>query len=864
MTIGTDDERRAFRLSRDVRPSRYELRLALDLDAWTSEGEARIAVRLARPARTITLHAVDLEIGRAAADAAGTVGTIGAIGASVRYDELAQTATFSFDRELEAGEHVLALGWRGPISERLRGLYRSTRPGERYATTQFELNDARRAFPCFDEPEFKATFALELVHPAALAAIANARVVSTQPVADGRVRTRFAETARISTYLVAFMVGPFEATPPVATATGWPVRVWAPPGLAEKGLYARDAHARALEWLEAYTGIPYPYGKVDAIGLPDFEAGAMENPGAITYRTTYLAADPSTATIAMLKYVFSVAAHELTHMWWGDLVTMRWWNDLWLNESFASFVGETCTDALNPEWGYLRDFVAQNERAFGLDALATTHPISTEAATAEEAAERFDNISYIKGQAVLRMIENYIGAEAFQAGVRIYLTRHREANATADDFWRAIDEASGRPMTAIANSWIHEKGFPLVRCAVREEPGALVVTFRQERFYADPGLAVGDQRWAIPLVISVGTARGRREERVLFEGAEVTVRLEGARWYFPNGGGTGFYRHVLDGGSLACLAPALPELTPIERLTLLNGQWALTMARKAGAGAYLRLVAALHGETDHYVLGAIGGSLGWIWASALDEAARPRFEHLVERVFRPRLDALGWDLRATDSSDDREDRTTALGLLGRVARAADVRAEARRRIDAHLDGTTVLAPDAVAALVPIAAADGDDALWERYDARRRAQAATDAQDEARFRYALCDFRDAGLARRTAETIFTDAIRPQDRGLMFQRLFATPEARAAGWVVLRERWDAFVPDMEAGIKQNLMGALALLTSPDLAREAIALLETRATPDMREMAGQTIERLRLASATADAVRRDLPAALDESRA
>ncbi|MDO8563000.1 MAG: M1 family metallopeptidase, partial [Candidatus Limnocylindria bacterium] len=413
MAIGTDDERRAFRLSREVWPSRYELRLALDLDAWTSEGEARIAVRLARPTRTITLHAVELEIGHATAGEVATAGGVGAaaagasgaVGASVRYDELAQTATLSFDGELEAGEHVLALGWRGPISERLRGLYRSTRPGERYATTQFEMNDARRAFPCFDEPEFKATFAVELVHPAGLAAIANAPVLSSEPVADGRVRIRFAETAKISSYLVAFMVGPFEATPPTATATGWPVRVWAPPGLAEKGVYARDAHARALEWLEAYTGIPYPYTKVDAIGLPDFEAGAMENPGAITYRTTYLAADPSTATIAMLKQVSSVAAHELTHMWWGDLVTMRWWNDLWLNESFASFVGEKCTDALHPEWGYLRAFVTQNELGFGLDALATTHPISTEAATAEEAGERFDSISYIKGQAVLRMIE---------------------------------------------------------------------------------------------------------------------------------------------------------------------------------------------------------------------------------------------------------------------------------------------------------------------------------------------------------------------------------------------------------------------------------------------------------------------------
>ncbi|MDO8563317.1 MAG: ERAP1-like C-terminal domain-containing protein, partial [Candidatus Limnocylindria bacterium] len=257
---------------------------------------------------------------------------------------------------------------------------------------------------------------------------------------------------------------------------------------------------------------------------------------------------------------------------------------------------------------------------------------------------------------------------------------------------------------------------------------------------------------------------------------------------------------------------------------------------------------------------AIAGALGWVRANALDEAVRPRFERLVERVFRPRLDALGWDLRAADSSDDREDRTTTLGMLGRVARAADVRAEARRRIDAHLDGTTVLAPDALAALVGVAASDGDAALWERYDARRRAQEATDAQDEARFRYALCEFGSAALAERTARLIFTDSVRAQDRGLMLIRLLAAPEARAAGWAVLKDRWDAFVPTMEAGIKQNLMAALSQLTEAELARQAIALLGEKATSDMREMAAQTIERLRLASATAQQVRGELPGALD----
>src|SRR3989441_5463243 len=666
------DEKRNFRLSKSTRPSRYVLRFELDLERWTSIGNARISLTLDAPAREITLHAVDLDIKRAAIEGGPAM-------REVTYDSESQTATLRFESEIAKGDHLLEIVWSGEIREALRGLYRSTRPGERYAATQFEAADARRAYPCFDEPEFKARFAVELIHPAGLTAIGNMPIQETEALPDGRARTRFVETPKISPYLLAFTVGPYESTEESRTPSGVPTRVWLPPGLAEQGLYARDAHVRSLSYLEKYTDIPYPYIKVDAIGIPDFEAGAMENPGAITYRTRLLAADKTNASIGTSKGIFSTAAPQLTHIWCGDLVTMRWWTDLWLNESFASFVGEKATAALNPEWRYWRDFVADNTSAFNLDALASTHPISVEAKSAEEASQRFDAISYTKGAAVLRMIEGYLGEEAFREGVRIYLRRHAEANASADDFWRALDEASGQDVTAIANAWIKEPGHPLVHINARQVDSGLDLELSQERYFSDAKAKPTGQVWPVPIVIKYGTAEGIREHRFVLRRERETLRLEGARWFFPNGGGRGFYRFRFGSafeGDL--LDQGIAQLSAEERLALLDDLWALVRHGKATLATFLRRVEKLRGEEDRAVLASIADALTWLANYAVRDATERPFAGLVEDLFRPILDATGWQPVDGEDTDVREKRTRAIGMLGLYAPADDVRPEAQR------------------------------------------------------------------------------------------------------------------------------------------------------------------------------------------
>jgi len=844
---------RDFRLSKDVLPSRYELRFDLDLDSWTSKGWERISLRTAKPIREVVLHAVELEISKATLDGTNAL-------ESQRAEDEAQVVVLRFVKEIPAGDHTLEIEWSGGIRDSLRGLYRSVRGEERYAATQFEAADARRAFPCFDEPEFKAIVALELTYPGGNTAIANMPPVKTEEVGENRARTTFRETPiRISSYLVAFTVGPYESTPESVTPSKIPVRVWLPPGLAQQAIFARDAHVRSVEWLQDYTAIPYPFIKVDAIGIPDFEAGAMENPGAITYRTRLLAADATNASIVTLKGVFSTAAHELTHMWWGDLVTMRWWTDLWLNESFASFVGEKCTAALNPEWRYWRDFVADNTSAFNLDALASTHPISIEAKSAEEASERFDAITYNKGAAVLRMIESYLGEETFREGVRIYLKRHRENNASADDFWKALDEASGQDVTTIMNTWIKEAGHPIVQVAAKQVSGGLELELTQTRYYSDRDASRSSQRWPVPLVIKYGTPEGMREQRVLLRDERSAVRLPNAQWAFPNAGGRGFYRWQLDESGDRLLDQGVRQLGAEERLSLIDNMWALTRTGRASLASFLRRLDSLSGEDDRAVISAISDSLSWLAGYAVREKTEAPFARFIETFYRPIFESVGWRPSDGEDADTREKRARVIGMLGFHARAADIRQGARDRAMRHLDGAELLHPDGAGTILAVAATDGDDKLWDRYVQRMQQAQSTDAQEEARFRQSLIAFEDEHVARRTADAIFSPLIRPQDRGLMVVPFLQGRRTRAAGWEAIRDRWDTDIATAEPLLKQRFVGGVSALSTAQYRDEAIAFLEAKRTADIDETVKQGVERLRINTAAAERLANELEGAL-----
>ncbi len=840
-----------FRLPKSVRPMRYDLGIEVDLDEWRFRGSEEIEVTLDEPAAAVTLHAAELEIAAVRAilaDGAQLAGT-------VALNPVAETATLRFARPLPAGTARLCLDFRGIILARLRGFYRSQKDGARYAATQFEAADARRAFPCFDEPEFKARFALTLNVAAALTAIANGAVVRETPLGSDRKEVQFSETPPISSYLVAYTVGPYEATPAASTRGGAPVRVFLPRGMAAKGLYARDAHVRSLDYLEDYTAIPYPYGKVDAIGIPDFEAGAMENPGAITYRLTAIAADSERASTPALKGIFYTAAHELTHMWWGDLVTMAWWDDLWLNESFATFIGYKVVADLVPEWGMWRDFVATLGRPFTLDALESTHPISFEVKNAKQATERFDVITYWKGAGVVRMIEGFLGAEAFRTGVRAYLERYRERNATADDFWRELGTASGRDVAAIANAWIKQPGHPLLSFS----GSGAALRIRQQRFYADAGVADHTARWPTPVVIKYGTADGVCEERVLVDRTEATLSLPGAEWFYPNGDGAGFYRFALDDAALAQLvAVAQSALTAPERLALVGNQWALVKAGTIAVDQFFAMLAGLRNEADRAVLGAITERLYWTRTNLIEDPARPAFEGFADGFFRPHLGVLGWDPRPGETADDRLRRATAISALGELADAADVAAEAQRRLARYLEDPTSIDPNLASVVVGIAARRGDAALYERYLERKRA-AASDPEDEQRFLFGLTAFERPDLIQRTFDLTVSDEVRPQDRAHLFARLLGARASRLMAWAFVRDHWEEVTGRLDPMLQQNIIRALAQVTPEPAASEVRTFLPPRSTDETRETISQTVEQLAIDAAVCQRLTPAVAAAL-----
>ena len=845
---------KASRLPTNVRPVKYHLTLQPNLKEFTFLGEERVDIQVVESTDRITVNANELKVSLASVTLAS-----GAVlpAREVLLDEASETVTLVFGQSLSPGAATLTVLFNGTLNDQLRGFYRSRYTGadggERYgASTQFEATDARRAFPCWDEPAIKATYEVTLVIPSDLAAISNTLVIRETPGADGTKAVRFAETPRMSTYLVAFIVGdfvPVEQRHPSGTL----VRVWAVRGKEEQGRFALESAVKLLTYYNDYFGIPFPLPKLDHLAIPDFAAGAMENWGAITYRETALLYDPQNSSAATRQRVLEVVAHEMAHMWFGDLVTMEWWDDLWLNESFASWMGDKAVDHLYPEWQMWTQFVSHDTNAgLSLDGLKNSHPIEAQVKDPSEIRELFDAISYSKGGAILRMLEHFLGADTFQRGLRAYLSAHQYGNARTEDLWAALEKVSGQPVTAVMNAWVKQTGYPLLQVETRARGSEASLHLTQRRFLYDHLLEEGAEDatlWPVP--VSVLTPASPQPISLLMRDREATLPLGGGggaarrAWVKVNAEQTGFYRVNYSPQEWARLRPLIEalQLSSTDRLGLQNDAYALVRAGFSPATLFLSLAEAYKNEGDATVWGDLAMNLRGMEGLLWDEPYLPQYHAYGRELFHDAVRRVGWDARPGEGHLDVLVRGTVLGQAG-VYGDAEVLEEARARFDRSLKDPASLRPDLRGIVYGLAGETGDRAIYETlWDLERKA---TLQEEKMRFLGALARFPQQDLLQETLRRAMDPAeVRSQDTIMVVGSVAGNRHGRDLTWEFVKANWDEFDRRYGKGgfAVTRLVGITGSFATRDRFLEVEAFFQAHPAPSATRTIQQSLERIRL---------------------
>jgi puromycin-sensitive aminopeptidase len=821
------------RLPRHVEPRHYDLTLTPDLTEGTFAGEERIEVVVHEPTAEIVLNAVDLRI----ADAELVAEDGRALAATVSMHAEDERAVVALDGTAEPGTWWLHLTFTGSIDDSLRGWYRSTFTDDDgtehvIAATQLEPTDARRVFPCWDEPDRKAVFSVTLIVDDGLLAVSNGPVVEEADLGNGRRQVRFGDTMVMSTYLVALVVGPLVATEPI-DAGGTPVRVICRPGSERLTGFALDLAAHSLRFFADYFGIAYPAEKLDFVALPDFAMGAMENLGAVTFRENVLLVDPAVASRNELERIADVVAHEVAHMWFGDLVTMRWWNGIWLNEAFATFMELLCVDAFRPEWKRWVSFGTSRAGALATDALASTRAIEFPVVRAAEAEEMFDTLTYQKGGGVLRMLEQYLGAEVFRKGIAAYIHRHQYGNTETADLWDAIEEASGEPARTTMDSWIFQGGHPVVSVSAADRG----VTLRQQRFRFLP--ADDDARWRVPVTMRASVDGEVVRRRLLLDDAEAMVDLGGRpEWVVVNEGGWGVYRVAYDAELFRTLLSHLGRLDALERFTLANDTWALVLAGRSPLDDFLDLARLLVAdEDDPNVWAVVLGGLD-LWERSLPDTRKPDVQALVRSLCGPAFERLGW----TGEPGEPETRCTlraslirALGVLGEDAAVQARAGELFRQLGSDLAAAD---PDVAGAVVTVVAHTGDEDDYE--EMVRRWQKADTPQEGLRHLYALPGFGQPDLVQRTLDRTMDD-VRSQNGPFLVSMLLANRAAGATTWDFVEAHWDELLARFPEPLLDRMLEGVLTHNTPEAAARVRAFLAARPVPGRARQVEQLLERL-----------------------
>ncbi len=752
----------SVRLSKYVVPIEYDIQLQPDLKNFTFEGLETITLSLLKSTRTLTLHSKELEIETASISIAREK----IFAKNISYDTKAETATFSFNKPIPAGKIKLSLVFKGILNDKMRGFYRSKYVHEgmehHLATTQFEATDARRSFPCFDEPAQKAIFHVSLVVEKGLTAISNTLPVSVLEHASGMEVVRFSPTPKMSTYLLAFIVGNFEFLES-KSKRGVKVRVFTTPGKKHQAKFALECAVKTLDFYEKYFDIKYPLDILDMIAIPDFASGAMENWGAITYRESALLVDEAHSSASNKQWVALVIAHELAHQWFGNLVTMEWWTDLWLNEGFASYIEYLAVDKLFPKWDIWTQF-SNNDLgvALRLDALKSTHPIEIPVHHPDEIGEIFDEVSYSKGASVIRMLAGYLGEENFRDGLRYYLKKHSYKNTETVHLWQAFEKISKKPVEKMMHNWTSKPGYPLVKAKMQNGKFA----WSQERFFASPVSKKNSNdktKWDIPILIT-----------------------EKKDWLKVNIGETGFFRTAYSKDMLEKLKRPVAKklLSSRDRLGIIRDLFALSEAGYIPTTDALQFLESYKDEDDYTVWLEIASGLTRLEQLVAKTTLKPKIDELTLKLFSPIAKRLGWDKKLGESHSD--DLLRPLALV-RAGRSGDkkVIAEARRKFASILKDRPIN-PDVRGATYSIIATWGGMKEYKILTLKYKKEALH--EEKNRIGNALGDFTTDQVLCETAHFALSENVRIQDSIGILSSLGSNPLGRDIWLKCIKLNWN----------------------------------------------------------------------------
>ena len=743
------------KLPKEVVPTDYSIRIVPKIDQFTFTGTETVRLNVRSPVHQLVLNTLELKIEAASVDGKDLPAS------AIKTDKEKELLTLTLPLKLAQGDHTLALRFSGKINQQGQGLFymryqeQGSGAPKVMLGTQFEATDARRFFPCWDEPVFRARFQLSAVVPENWLVVSNMPIESERKITEGK-EVRFAATPPMSSYLNVFVAGELDLIEARSDSTQ--VRVIATKGKAELGRYALEATAQILQYYNDYFGVPYPLPKLDQIALPGGFGGAMENWGGITYYESALLFDPKNSSTETKQNIYEVLAHEMAHQWFGDLVTMAWWDNLWLNEGFASWMGTKCTAHFNPQWEVwlrresprdpTRRVGIAKEAAMEGDARSTTHPIQQLIATEAEANSAFDDITYKKGQSFLRMLESFLGEDVFRDGIRRYITAHKYSNSTTADLWSALSEASKKPVGEIAAGWTQQPGFPIVKVK-READGKVRLT--QERFTVNfenaPPL-----EWKIPLTYTV---IGQAPATLLMTNAtDILENIPADRALKLNVNGAGNYRVEYDEPSWNLLMQALPKLGVEDRVNLLSDSWALVGANRAPVSRYFGLVEKLPSSTDLAERGQIINVVDFVNGLLVGNPEREKFQRYARSLLRPAFDSLGWESKEGEPPTAGSLRASLINALGDLD-DREIIAGCRERFAKYLANPASLAPDLRPPVFAVVGRYADEKTWTKL--HELGLKTTSIGEKQNYYDALACATDPGLVKRTLAIALTDEL-----------------------------------------------------------------------------------------------------------